>query len=57
MLSSKQIAEDICKLQRKVGLINAKVPVLVGKTSSGKTYWIQNELSNALRLPVVKALS
>lgn len=56
MLSSKQIAEDICKLQRKVGLINAKVPVLVGKTSSGKTYWIQNELSNALRLPVVKVL-
>tara|TARA_Y100001937_G_scaffold63742_1_gene87319 strand:+ start:629 stop:1681 length:1053 start_codon:yes stop_codon:yes gene_type:complete len=56
MLSSKQIAEDICKLQRKVGLVNAKVPVLVGKTSSGKTYWIQNVLSNALRLPVVKVL-
>tara|TARA_R100001086_G_scaffold200009_1_gene116237 strand:- start:15937 stop:17031 length:1095 start_codon:yes stop_codon:yes gene_type:complete len=53
---SKQIALDALKLQQQVGLEDSKVPVLVGKTSSGKTYWIQNELSKALDLPVVKIL-
>lgn len=53
---SKQIALDALKLQQQVGLEDAKVPVLVGKTSSGKTYWIQNELSKELDLPVVKIL-
>ena len=53
---SKQVALDICRMQQKVGILNSKVPVLVGKTSSGKTYWIQNELSNTLNLPVVKVL-
>jgi len=52
----EQIAIDCCKLQQKIGLIHSKVPVLVGKTSSGKTYWIQHELSKALKLPVVKIL-
>ena len=53
---TKQLAYDCCKIQQKVGLLNAKVPVLVGKTSSGKTYWVQNELSKQLKLPVVKIL-
>ena len=52
----EQIAIDCCKLQQKIGLLHSKVPVLVGKTSSGKTYWIQHELSKALKLPVVKIL-
>ena len=47
---------EACNLQQSIGLQDTKVPVLVGKTSSGKTYWIQNNLSTALSLPVVKIL-
>lgn len=47
---------EACNLQQSVGLQDSKVPVLVGKTSSGKTYWIQNVLSKELNLPVVKIL-
>lgn len=55
-VESKQIVLDSCKLQRKIGLLNSKVPVLVGKTSSGKTWWVQHELSQQLKLPIVKVL-
>ena len=53
---SKEIAIDLVKLQQIAGLESTRVPVLVGKTSSGKTYWIQNELSKIINLPVVKIL-
>ena len=53
---SKQVALDACLIQRKTGLLDSKVPVLVGQTSSGKTYWVQNVLSKELNLPVVKIL-
>ena len=53
---TKQIAIDMIKLQQINGLESTRVPVLVGKTSSGKTYWIQNELSKIINLPVVKIL-
>ena len=53
---SKQVALDACLIQQKTGLLDSKVPVLVGQTSSGKTYWVQNVLSKELNLPVVKIL-
>ena len=56
MSISKQVALDACLIQQKTGLIDSKIPVLVGQTSSGKTYWVQNILSKQLNLPVVKIL-
>ena len=53
---SKQITIDMIKLQQTKGLESTRIPVLVGKTSSGKTYWIQHELSVIVNLPVVKIL-
>ena len=53
---SKKIALDCCKLQQSLGHESSRVPVLVGKTSSGKTYYVQHELSKQLDLPIVKIL-
>jgi len=53
---NKEIALEACKVQQDIGLLDSKIPVLVGKTSSGKTYWIQHELADKLELPVVKIL-
>jgi len=56
MQESKDIAVAVLKLQQKLGLENSRVPVLVGKTSVGKTWWVSNVLAKELNMPVVKLL-
>lgn len=56
MKESKQLAIACLKLQQQLGIEFSRVPVFVGKTSVGKTYWVANELSKELNLPVVKLL-
>ena len=56
MKETKDFCLELCNMQIELGFERALIPGLVGKTSVGKTYYVEHPLSEALGLPVVKLL-